>query len=618
MAQYISVTEALKLVCPFKGDKREVVAFTSNVDTAFEVTDPEQADTLYRFVLTRISGEPRTAITHRNLENWEELRAFLRNTYTEKRTLDYHATQLFGARQGKNDSISEWIQNVQKLSSKFREAALQDCEEDERVGIVALADKLRNICFVQGILSDRIQTIVRSRNGHTFDEIAETALEEESAIYSKNERYRQGAPSTRLICNNCGKTGHIAAKCYLKNKRDAQVNKLGAETQRRTQKFQGTNKGEFRCYNCGEAGHMARQCNKPRQTRRNTTMTEAGSEGRPPDKERTRLGSINTLRRGNGAATQYVRMRADISEGEELLLLVDTGADISILKPDKLDKTKQFDPEGRVKVKGVSGFSIQTLGTVQATIYEGAVKIPFTFQLVGKQVDISCDGIVGRDFLTRAGANISYEKGTLTLGSGSYKIHKVLTSVDAKELPKGNRKLELPGRTEMVVSLPVEGISENDEGITEKRVILEGVYLAGALTKVRAGFALSSIVNTNDNMAMIDTPVLRVTETELGTPVEWAEDVRKREYTARSSEVMKRLRLEHLNKEERRDIERTCLDYQDIFHLPGEMLSSTSVVKHEIRLEPGTEPVNTRPYRLPESQKPEVRRQVEELKRGEL
>jgi hypothetical protein len=50
------------------------------------------------------------------------------------------------------------------------------------VGIVALADKLRNICFVKGI-SDRIQTIVRSRNGRTFDEIAETAREEENAIY---------------------------------------------------------------------------------------------------------------------------------------------------------------------------------------------------------------------------------------------------------------------------------------------------------------------------------------------------------------------------------------------------------------------------------------------------
>jgi hypothetical protein len=119
MAQCIIVSEALKLVYPIKGDKTEVLASLSNVDTAFEVTNPEQADVLYQFVLTRISGEPRTAITQRNLENWDGLQAFLKKTYTEKRTLDYHATQLFGARQEESNSISGWIQNVQKLSSKF-------------------------------------------------------------------------------------------------------------------------------------------------------------------------------------------------------------------------------------------------------------------------------------------------------------------------------------------------------------------------------------------------------------------------------------------------------------------------------------------------------------------
>ena len=104
-------------------------------------------------------------------------------------------------------------------SVRNSEAALQDCEDDERIGIVALADKLRNICFVQGISSGRIQTIVRSRNGSTFDDIAETALEEESVIFSKNERYRQGTNAGRLVCDNCGKVGHIVAKWYLKEKR---------------------------------------------------------------------------------------------------------------------------------------------------------------------------------------------------------------------------------------------------------------------------------------------------------------------------------------------------------------------------------------------------------------
>jgi hypothetical protein len=114
------------------------------------------------------------------------------------------------------------------------------------------------------------------------------------------------------------------------------------------------------------------------------------------------------------------------------------------------------------------------------------------------------------------------------------------------------------------------------------RELQDGVYLAGAITKVRAGFAITSIVNTNEETVEISAPVLRVTEIEPGTPAEPSGDVRKESCSIRSSEELKRLRLGHLNKEERRDIEKTCLDYQDIFRLPGEILNSTTVVKHEI------------------------------------
>jgi hypothetical protein len=142
-----------------------MLAFIANVDTAVEVIDLRNENTLFKLVLTQISGEPRTAILHRNLENWD-LKEFLKNMYTEKRTLDYYANQLFSTKQSKAESVSEWIQRVQKLGSTFREAALQDCEQDERAGILTFADKLRNICFVQVLYSDRIQTIV-SRN-HSF------------------------------------------------------------------------------------------------------------------------------------------------------------------------------------------------------------------------------------------------------------------------------------------------------------------------------------------------------------------------------------------------------------------------------------------------------------------
>ena len=47
MTEYISVGEALKLVTPFEGDKREVLTFIANVDTAFEVIDPRNESTLF-------------------------------------------------------------------------------------------------------------------------------------------------------------------------------------------------------------------------------------------------------------------------------------------------------------------------------------------------------------------------------------------------------------------------------------------------------------------------------------------------------------------------------------------------------------------------------------------
>ena len=112
MTEYISVGEALKLVAPFKGEKRDVLAFIANVDKAIKVIDTRNEGTLFKFLLTRISGEPKTAIAHRNLETWDELKECLKNTYTGKRTLDYHANQLFNTKQSKAESVSDWIERV--------------------------------------------------------------------------------------------------------------------------------------------------------------------------------------------------------------------------------------------------------------------------------------------------------------------------------------------------------------------------------------------------------------------------------------------------------------------------------------------------------------------------
>jgi len=95
------------------------------------------------------------------------------------------------------------------LGSQFREAALLNCREGAREGILDLSDRILNICFIQGLASDQIQTIVQSHNYQNFDKIAEPALVEESTIASKQERYRAEETSA-YGCSNCGKPGHLS------------------------------------------------------------------------------------------------------------------------------------------------------------------------------------------------------------------------------------------------------------------------------------------------------------------------------------------------------------------------------------------------------------------------
>ena len=202
----------------------------------------------------------------------------MRNSYIEKRTLHFHASQLFKARQGKDERATDWIHKTQTLGSQFGEAALLNCNGGAREGILVLADRLRNICFMQGLVSDRIQTIVRSRNYQHFYDIAETALVEGSAIASRQDRYRLEGTSTQ-ICGNCGKLGHSSNKCHARSREEERVNPIVSGGSAAA--------SQVTCFRCGEKGHLARNCQKPPQRREgNDTHNMSGKELRRTESSR--------------------------------------------------------------------------------------------------------------------------------------------------------------------------------------------------------------------------------------------------------------------------------------------------------------------------------------------
>jgi hypothetical protein len=115
------------------------------------------------------------------------------------------------------------------------------------------------------------------------------------------------------------------------------------------------------------------------------------------------LHSIGCKRLGQG---DYVKLNLDVGNGCALYLLVDTGADVSLLKSARLLGTAEFEPKDKMRIRSVEGSVIQTYGSIETRILEGNVEIPFRFQLVNKQADIGRWYSGTRCFGKNAGADL--------------------------------------------------------------------------------------------------------------------------------------------------------------------------------------------------------------------
>jgi hypothetical protein len=67
-------------------------------------------------------------------------------------------------------------------------------------------------------------------------------------------------------------------------------------------------------------------------------------------------------------------------------------------------------------------------------------------------------------------------------------------------------------RSEVIVKLPVAAGTSITEGLLVREEILEGVYMAGSLTKVVDGHVLTSMLNTRDEEIEVEKQVAELEE----------------------------------------------------------------------------------------------------------
>ena len=111
-----------------------------------------------------------------------------------------------------------------------------------------------------------------------------------------------------------------------------------------------------------------------------------------------------------------ITLRVPSSKREKLQLLIDTGAEISIVKGKSLKPGTNYEPTKGIYMKGMSNALITNEGTVTLKLLTSSHETTHSFHIMGENFDCQYDEILGQDFWINKRANINYCDRKITMG----------------------------------------------------------------------------------------------------------------------------------------------------------------------------------------------------------
>ncbi|KAF0747216.1 Retrovirus-related Pol polyprotein [Aphis craccivora] len=288
-------------------------------------------------------------------------------------------------------------------------------------------------------------------------------------------------------------------------------------------------------------------------------------------------------------------------------LLVDTGADLNIIKINTLSDEVIVNTHDRHQLQGINGHLVKTIGSTWLNLdmsnfmSDVSVKNKLSetkFQVVPSSFPIEGDGILGKPFLKENKIIIDVEREVIT-----YPEDTTTT---------------IPSRSEVIIPIRVSAELEAKSCniLIHAQNINEHIICGNVLNEIKQNQLLIAVINPTENSQDIKIPSLNELshETFEIVPIKYTKNKEvPKNANNRIQPLKENLRCDHMNNEEKESIEALCSEYSDIFFLEGDTLSCTETIQHEIKMAGTNQPIFQRPYRLPYSQKKEIDKQIEQL-----
>lgn len=303
--------------------------------------------------------------------------------------------------------------------------------------------------------------------------------------------------------------------------------------------------------------------------------------------------------------------------------MLDSGASPNLIKFKYVEPHIKIDKTNFIELRGISEIPVLTLGSMNLDVL-GKVA---NFHVVPNDMPIPYAGLLGSNFFKTTGAKIDYENNSLKINNIKYPFEK------SENLD--NDVTYIPARSESTFMVKIKN-SEIKEGYIPRLKIYKGVYAGECLVRNHNGRAYMRVYNTTNDEIGVKIPILNIYECEkiqessdqninFGNNKSNSEKLnvnsvmvtkivnhmKEVESNDRFEEIKELLRLDHLGQKERNHVEILIKKYADRFYIPGEPLESTKNYQHKIPVTSDI-PITTKQYRMPQSLKIEVDKQMEE------
>lgn len=286
--------------------------------------------------------------------------------------------------------------------------------------------------------------------------------------------------------------------------------------------------------------------------------------------------------------------------GSICTLLVDSGADISLFKIEKLQNLRKEIKNDSINFTGVGQENFSSLGTCEITLnLTNNCHVHHKFHLISNDFSIPFDGILGRDFLKFFQCSIDYY---------SYLLHLTLQG-ETISIPLYDRVDEgtiiLPSRSEVVRR--VDAVLTGDSVIIGEEVA-PGVFSSSSIVN---NIPVVSFLNTTEKDVILRDYSPKVVPLQLYHVVCSKSGIENLD-EQRITSLFNELNFDNVPSYALESIQEICVHFNDIFCLPGDKVTFNNFYKQSIKCSQ-TEPVYVKNYRIPHAQSDEIQKQVTKM-----